>query len=66
VQNLSRSPFRKGSVRDRVYRFLQTPRSPSAFVKYVKRLGADPFDLMRFFRKSDLVSDEKGLVRIAK
>src|SRR5690242_10385072 len=52
--------FQKGSVRDRVSRFLETPKRYSDFVKYVNRLGADPPRLLRYLRKNGLVREEDG------
>lgn len=52
-----KSPFRRGSVRDMVYVFLQTPTPVSSFVKYVKSLGADPVDVIKFFRNRDLLDE---------
>lgn len=58
VDLLLKSPFRKDSVRDKVYRFLLLQsRTRSAFVKYVRSLGADPVDVIRFFRSNGMLDE---------
>lgn len=57
ARSLSKTPFRKGSVRDLVYLFLKEPRRLPAFVKYVEALGADPIDVIRAFRYRDLLDE---------
>lgn len=52
-----KTPFRRGSVRDLVYLFLKKPRRLPAFVRYVKSLGADPVDVIRFLRNNGLLDE---------
>jgi hypothetical protein len=63
----SSSPFRKGSVRDSVFRFLQTPKTLGTFVKYIETdLGADVNDVFRFFGKRGLTVTRGGKVLLLK
>lgn len=45
------TPFRRGSVREEMFRYLRKPRTFKEFVALARRRGVDAPNLMRFFRK---------------
>jgi hypothetical protein len=53
----SSSPFKKGSVREKAFHFLQKDRTLPELRTFIRKLGASPQDLLRYLRKYELIME---------
>jgi len=59
----SSSPFRRGTVRDRAYFFLQKARTSVEFYRWARRLGINAQNLLRTLRSRGYLQEENDLLR---
>lgn len=60
-----RSPFRRGSAREKAWKFLSKYRTLQEFNRWAKRIGANGPNLLRALRKLPLFEEHSnGLIRM--
>jgi hypothetical protein len=57
-------PFRKGTARQKAFKFLSHPRTIEEFNRWTKRIGANPQNLLRVLRKSGKLVENDGTLRM--
>jgi hypothetical protein len=55
-----KTPFRRGSIREKAFFFLKKKRSYKEFVRFVERRGGDAVHLLRYLRMIGVIEEEKG------
>ena len=59
--NSMSTPFRRGSVRGKLYTYLSVWRSYKMFVRQAKRFGVDPIRTLRVFREGGYKTSSDGI-----
>ena len=58
------SPFRKGTAREKAFKYLQKPRTYKQFDRWAKRIGVNSQNLLRALRQLPVLVEDGGTLRM--